>query len=112
MSPTRSAVASAGATVQSCPDSILPDMELPRGRNDTVSPLRSLSMWPVAHPMNRSRAFCPSHFTAAPTGRQGTTAYNRVVVEFAALQAKGCATLKVLSDCFSFQPLHTLRRTR
>lgn len=43
MSPTARVVQSKGATVQSCPDSILPYMEEPRGRNETVSP--ACSFW-------------------------------------------------------------------
>ena len=38
MSPTESVEESTGATVQSWPDSILPFIDEPRGRNDTVSP--------------------------------------------------------------------------
>ena len=53
MAPTRSAAWSAiGTTVQSCPEAILPTIELPRGRNETVSPAFRRSMWCVAaHPM-------------------------------------------------------------
>lgn len=41
-----------GTTVQSCPDSILPTIELPRGRKLTVSPAINLAMYCVAHPIN------------------------------------------------------------
>ena len=43
--------------MQSCPLSILPDIEFPRGRNETVSPFFSFSMQFDAHPISLS---CPS----------------------------------------------------
>src|SRR5262245_45029420 len=54
MSPTLSAAASTGTTVQSAPESILPVMELPRGRNDTVSPFCSFTMYCDAQPIRLS----------------------------------------------------------
>src|SRR5262245_3967499 len=46
MSPTTRSSVLPGTIVQSWPDSILPAMDLPRGRNWTVSPRFSLSMNP------------------------------------------------------------------
>lgn len=40
-----------GWTVQSCPDSIFPDIEFPRGRNETVSPVLNFWMCPDAQPI-------------------------------------------------------------
>src|SRR5262245_13390556 len=51
MSPTCSEVVSTGSTVQSWPESILPCIELPRGRKCTVSPAWSRAMCPDAHPI-------------------------------------------------------------
>src|SRR5262249_37925962 len=50
MSPTASCAGSTGATVQSRPESILPFMELPRGRNDTVPPSCGRAICCVAQP--------------------------------------------------------------
>lgn len=61
MSPTSSSSGFTGATVHNCPDSILPLIELPRGRNCTVSPFFSRSIYGVAHPMPgyEPQAFVP-----------------------------------------------------
>src|SRR4051812_46412952 len=51
MSPTFRDAGAIGSTVQSCPDSILPFIDCPRGRNWTVSPRWSCAMYSVAQPI-------------------------------------------------------------
>src|SRR5262249_44717376 len=51
MSPTANVAESTGATVQSWPESIFPFIELPRGRNETVSPRCNRAIWPLAQPI-------------------------------------------------------------
>src|SRR5262249_27040417 len=85
MSPTARVAGSTGSTVHSWPDSTFPRIELPRGRNWTVSPHYNLAMSCVAHPMRLS----PFHL-GGPIPSGSTTRHRSGLVVHRGLAVYAC----------------------